>query len=389
MRIGQLTEVYKPVINGVTNFISLQKRVLESWGHKVFVFTLGYEDYEDDELHVIRSPAIPLSDTGYHLSFLFSRQARKKIKTMDVLHVHHPFISGRQAVSLGKRYDIPVVFTNHTRYHVQAHYYAPFVPDALSRAFLEAYLPSFTSKCDLVIVSSRGIEQVLRELGVTCHMEVVPNGVDVTAFQRPPAPLSKRDLGLPDHATVAITVSRLGPEKNLPFLVRAFVRIADSVPDLHLVIVGGGPEEATLREMARLQGLTSRIHLIGESPYDQVPNWLAMGDFFVFASVSESHPHVILEALAAGLPVLGIPCPGVEDTIVDGHNGLFSPEAVDAYAVLVQRLATDAGLRARLAAGARETSAQYDVRRTAAVLLGHYERLVEERARMRAERRDE
>ena len=115
MRIGQLTEVYKPFVNGVTNFISLHKRVLESWGHKVFVFTLGHEDYEDDELHVIRSPAIPLSDTGYHLSFRFSRRARKKIKTMDVLHVHHPFISGRQAISLGKRYDIPVVFTNHTR----------------------------------------------------------------------------------------------------------------------------------------------------------------------------------------------------------------------------------------------------------------------------------
>ena len=389
MRIGQMTEVYKPVINGVTNCISLYKRVLESWDHRVFVFTLGYEDYEDDELYVIRSPAIPLSDTGYHLSFLFSRQARRKIKTMDVLHVHHPFISGRQAVSLGRRYDIPVVYTNHTRYHVLAHHYAPFIPDALSRSFLESYLPSFTDQCDLVVVPSRGIEQVLRELGVTCHVEVIPNGVDVATFQRPAAPLSKRDLGLSDQATVAITVGRLGPEKNLFFLVRAFVRIAGEVPDLHLVIIGGGPEEEHLREMARLQGLTSRIHLVGHVPYDEVPNWLAMADFFAFASVSESHPLSMLEALAAGLPVLAIPCPGVEDTIVDGHNGLFSPEAVDAFAAGMQRLATDASLRARLAAGARETRAQYDIRRTSSVLLGHYERLVEDRARARAERRDE
>jgi glycosyltransferase involved in cell wall biosynthesis len=124
-------------------------------------------------------------------------------------------------------------------------------------------------------------------------------------------------------------------------------------------------------------------------PYDEVPNWLAMADFFAFASVSESHPLSMLEALAAGLPVLAIPCPGVEDTIVDGHNGLFSPEAVDAFAARMQRLATDASLRARLAAGARETRAQYDVRHTSSVLLGHYERLVEERARARAERRDE
>jgi 1,2-diacylglycerol 3-alpha-glucosyltransferase len=388
MRIGQLTEVYKPVINGVTNSISLHKHVLESWGHRVFVFTLGYEDYEDDELYVIRSPAIPLSDTGYHVSFLFSRRARKKIKTMDVLHVHHPFISGRQAVSLGKRYDIPVVFTNHTRYHVQASYYMPFVPEGLSRAFLEAYLPQFTDQCDLVIAPSQGIERVLRELGVTCQVEVVPNGVDVTQFQRPPAPLSNRDLDLPDGATVAITVGRLGPEKNLSFLLRAFARIAAEVPDLHLLVIGSGSEKERLVEMARYLGLAPQVHLVGEVAYEGIPNWLAMADFFAFASVSESHPLVVLEGLAAGLPVLAIPCPGVEDTVVDGFNGLSSPEDVDVFAAQMRRLATEPDLRARLAAGARETRGQYDIRRTSATLLAHYERLVEEHARVRAENRD-
>jgi 1,2-diacylglycerol 3-alpha-glucosyltransferase len=389
MRIGQLTEVYKPVINGVTNSISLYKHVLESWGHRVFVFTLGYEDYEDDELHVIRSPAIPLSDTGYHLSFRLSHRARKKLKTMDVLHVHHPFISGRQAVSLGKRYDIPVVFTNHTRYHVQASYYIPFVPEGLSRVFLEAYLPHFTDQCALVVAPSRGIERVLRELGVTCHVEVVPNGVDVAQFQRPPAPLSKRALGLPDGALVAITVGRLGPEKNLSFLLRAFARIAAEVPDLHLVLIGTGSQKEYLVEVVRYLGLVPRIHLVGEVAYEEMPNWLAMADFFAFASVSESHPLVVLEALAAGLPVLSIPCPGVEDTVVDGLNGLSSPEDADVFAAQMRRMATEPGLRARLAAGARETCGQYDIHRTSATLLAHYERLVEEHARMRGGKSDE
>ena len=184
MRIGHLTEVYKPVTNGVTNCIALYKRVFESWGHAVFVFTLGFEDYEDDELRVIRSPAIPLSDTGYHLSFLFSRRARRKIRTMDVLHVHHPFIVGRQAARLGRRYGIPIVYTNHTRYHVQARYYAPVIPEGLSWAFLEAYLPGFTDQCDLVVVPSVGIRDVLRKLGVTCHVEVISNGIDVARFRR-------------------------------------------------------------------------------------------------------------------------------------------------------------------------------------------------------------
>ncbi len=385
MRIGQMTEVYKPVINGVTNFVSLHKRTLESWGHKVFVFTLGDEDYEDDELYVIRSPAIPLSDTGYHLSFRFSHRARKKIKTMDVLHVHHPFISGRQAISMGKRYDIPVVYTNHTRYHIQARYYIPFIPEEFSVAFLEAYMPHFAEQCDLVVAPSRGIKRVLQDLGVTCNIEVIPNGIDVAQFQHPLAPLSKRALGLADRALVAITVGRLGPEKNLPFLLRAFTNIAADVPDLHLVVIGSGPEEEYLAEMAHLLGLSSRIHLVGAVPYEQIPNWLAMADFFVLSSVSESHPLVVLEAMAAGLPVLGIPCPGVEDTVADGANGLLSSENGSAFAASMRRMATEPRLRAKLAAGARDTCEQYDIRRTSATLLAHYERLVEERRRKRAE----
>lgn len=389
MRIGQLTEVYKPVVNGVTNFISLHKGVLESWGHKVFVFTLGHKDYEDEELHVIRSPAIPLSDTGYHVSFRFSRRARKKIKTMDVLHVHHPFITGRQAVSLGKRYGIPVVFTNHTRYHLQARHYMPFVPEGLSRGFLEAYLPNFTDQCDLVVAPSRGIKQSLQEMGVTCDVKVIPNGVDVDRFRHPTAPLSKPDLGLRDSAVVAITVGRLGPEKNLPFLLRAFTQMASDVPDLHLVVIGSGPEEENLGEMAHLLGLTSRIHLVGSVPYEEIPNWLAVADFFAFASVSESHPLVILEALAAGLPVLGIPCPGVEDTLAHGLNGLCSPEDVDIFAAQMRRLAAEPELRSKLAGWARESCDQYDIRHTSAKLMSHYERLVEERARRRLERDDD
>jgi glycosyltransferase involved in cell wall biosynthesis len=105
-----------------------------------------------------------------------------------------------------------------------------------------------------------------------------------------------------------------------------------------------------------------------------------MADFFVLPSVSESHPLVVLEALAAGLPVVGIPSPGVEDTIVDGLNGLLSAQDAGAFAVQMCHLAGDADLRGRLASGARETSYKYDIRYTSSALVSHYKRLVDERA---------
>ena len=162
-------------------------------------------------------------------------------------------------------------------------------------------------------------------------------------------------------------------------MLQSFARTAGQVPSLHLLVVGRGPEHETLDAMARSLGLSLRVHLVGEAPYDEVPNWLAMADFFALPSVSESHPLVMLEALAAGLPVIGIPSPGVEDTLVDGLNGLSSPEHPDAFGARMWRLASEPKLRARLAGGARETGKRHDIHHTSSTLLAHYERLVEER----------
>jgi 1,2-diacylglycerol 3-alpha-glucosyltransferase len=351
-------------------------------GHEVFVFVPGNDTYQDDEPNVFRAPALPLSGTGYHLQFGFPLHIQQEIETMDVLHVHHPFLVGQYAVNVGKQHHIPIVFTNHSRYHLLTAHYVPLASEDFSWALMAAYLPHFARQCDLTVVPSPGIKDHLHALGVSDPIVVVPNGIDLAQFRNPTAPRSRHDLGLPDDAVIAITVGRLGPEKNLPFLLQAYARIADQVPDLHLIVVGRGPERETLLEMAGSLGLSPRVHLIGEVLYDDVPNWLALADFFALPSVSESHPLVILEALAAGLPVIGIPGPGVEDALVDGLNGLSSPEDVDAFGARIYRLASEPELRAQLADGAWETSERNDIRRTSSALLAHYERLVEERTPM-------
>jgi len=76
MRIAMMADVYKPHVSGITNYIDLNKRYLEKAGHEVFVFTFGDQDYHDEELHVIRSPGLPLVDTGYYLSFRHTAAAK-------------------------------------------------------------------------------------------------------------------------------------------------------------------------------------------------------------------------------------------------------------------------------------------------------------------------
>jgi 1,2-diacylglycerol 3-alpha-glucosyltransferase len=376
MRIGLLVDVYKPHVSGVTNFVCQHKKALEAQGHKVFVFTLGNLDYEDKEPRIIRSPAIPLSDTGYYLNFNFSQTARNKCKTMDVLHVHHPFITGRIAVRLGKRYGIPVVYTNHTRYDLYAYHYLPVLPQALTQTFLEAYLPSFTSQCDLVIAPSKGLHDVLRSYGVTSHIEIVPNGIDLEPFRNPRTRHTRAELGLPESAKVMIYVGRIAPEKNLAFLLRAFAVVSQELPETYLLLVGDGPETDNLRDQAQKSGVGEKVIFTGSVEYEDVPGYLRTANAFVTASVTEVHPLSVIEAMAAGLPVLGVESPGVGDTVVDGGNGLLSRHDLAEFSLKMFRLMSENDLRARLVKKALEDSEQYSILNTSQRILGFYEELV-------------
>jgi len=370
-----LTDVYKPVINGITNFISLVKRAMEAAGHQVYVFTFGRQDYIDDEPGIIRSPAVPLSDTGYYFNLVYSRQAREKLQEMDILHTHHPFISGRLATRYGRQSNLPVVFTNHTRYDLYAQAYLPLAPPALTNMALEAFMPSFTTLCDLVIAPSAGIKQVMLDLGIKKEIVVIPNGIDLSQPSSPARPVTRTELGIPDSAIVLIYCGRMGPEKNLDFLLQAFGGATQAVPNTCLLLVGGGPTEKSLREQA---AQAPGVRFVGEVGYDNVPAYLSIGDVFVTASVTEVHPLSVIEALAAGLPVLGIHSPGVSDTVRDGIDGYLTNHDLAAFTAMMVRLLLEPERRTTMAANARERSKVYDIRATAATLLTHYERLIVE-----------
>ncbi len=376
MKVAMLTDVYKPVINGVTNSVALCKREMESAGHQVYVFTFGHLKYQDEETHIYRSPALPLSDTGYYIGLQHSREARATLGEMDILHAHHPFASGLLAVHYGRQLGLPVIFTNHTRYDLHAQAYLRFLPPPLTQVALETLMPAFVSQCDLVIAPSDGLRRVALDWGVRENVVVIPNGIELDRFHYREAPALRRQLDLPGDATVLVYCGRLGPEKNLHFLMDAFAGAVQAVPDAFLLIVGGGPEEKALRERA---SAVPNVRFAGPVDYQEVPRYLAAGDVFVTASVTEVHPLSVLEALGAGLPVLGIDSPGISDTVTDGVEGYVARDGLPAYTALMVRMLLEPDRRQVMANAAIERSRHYDIKRTAAALLSHYERLLETR----------
>jgi 1,2-diacylglycerol 3-alpha-glucosyltransferase len=377
MRIGMLADLYKPHVSGVTNYISLNKTILEKAGHEVFVFTFGDEDFEDDEENVIRSPGLPLVDTGFYLSFRYDLSAQKLLRTMDVVHVHHPFLSGHLALRYCQPRNIPIVFTNHTRYDLYAQAYLPLIPDVVGESLLQAFLPSFCRSCDLVIAPSKGMRDVLRKFGVDSDIVVLPNGVDLSPIQTVKDPVSRASLGFGEKEVILIYTGRLGREKNLPLLLKSFAGTAKAYRDVGLLIVGDGTERENLEDLVQYLGIANRVHFTRMVPYKELPRYLSAADAFVTASVTEVHPLSVIEAMAAGLPVLGIDSPGVGDTVQNEVTGLIASEAdLAVFTALMVRLVTDHKCRKKMGKLAREKANEYALERITPRLIECYENVI-------------
>jgi glycosyltransferase involved in cell wall biosynthesis len=253
------------------------------------------------------------------------------------------------------------------------------MPEALGDAFMRAFLPPFCRSCDLVIAPSAGLREVLIRLGVDAPIEVVPNGVDIDPFRSPEKKISRQQLGFDPTDVVLTYMGRLGPEKNLVFLLKAFAGLAKTFDQVKLLVIGDGPERDNMTDRARYMGIADRVTFTGMIPYQELPSFLIIADAFVTASVTEVHPLSVIEAMAAGLPVVGIKSPGVSDTVEDGVTGLLAPEEdMAVFTAKLTRMVLDGESRKLMSQRARVAVETYSIKRTTELMIGHYQRLIDD-----------
>ncbi|MCL2818352.1 MAG: glycosyltransferase [Actinomycetia bacterium] len=377
MRIGLFCDMYMPHVSGVTNHIRLYKRYYEDQGHEVYLFTFGNHDYEDDEPNVIRTRGFEWGETGWNLSPQFGSEARSLIPTLDIVHTHHPFQSGYLLLPFAQRYDLPLVFTNHTRYDLYSDAYAAYVPPTLRHGLLSRTLSLFLNQCDMVITPSASICDWLSEFVDYRYGNVISNGIDIEMFASPASTLTRGEVGLRKDATVFCYSGRIAPEKNVLYLFDEFRAAHEQLPDTQLLLIGGGPDLDQLRELVAAHDLKDDVICTGMQPYEMLPTYEQLSDIFVTGSVSEVHPLVVLEAMAAQLPVIAIDSPGIRETVSHNFNGLLADQvAPGALGYYMMMLASDDALRHKLTRGAKSTIANYTLPHTAGSVLSEYERLV-------------
>lgn len=195
-----------------------------------------------------------------------------------------------------------------------------------------------------VVANSPAAAAQLRREGIGAdRVRVIPNGIDFGRF----APHATRE-----RCHTIVTVANLRPEKRHDLLIDAVARLAPGYPDLRLQLAGEGPCRASLERRAAERGISSRIEFLGHR--EDVPALLASADVFVLASRSEAFPNGVLEAMAAGVPVVACGVAGLVDLIEDGRTGcLVRADSAPALAAGIERLLRDPALATRVAADAK------------------------------------
>ncbi|MFC6689733.1 glycosyltransferase [Jhaorihella thermophila] len=369
LRIAMFTNTYLPSINGVAVSVNRLKTGLERQGHEVLLCAPSYDD-QRPEAGVFRIPILISLGAAFRLANPFHRQTWRTVREFqpDVVHLHHPYWLGSLGLRMARKLKVPSVFTYHTRLEQLAH--AIPLPGALFRNVIAHWLVRrFANRCDEIIVPTPIIRDYIHLIGVDRPVHVHPTGIEVERFRRRnPTQLAELAARFnPDGRRILVTIARLSKEKNLDFLIAAMKELkARQAPPFRLLIIGDGDERARLTSTIRDAGLTSEVRLVGSVPMQDIPAYLALAQLFVFTSVSETQGMVILEAMAAGLPVVAVNATGVDAFVQNRRTGMLTEEDLDAWTDAVHALLVNRSERQKMARAALEEAQTHSIERFAA-----------------------
>jgi glycosyltransferase involved in cell wall biosynthesis len=268
---------------------------------------------------------------------------------VDLVHAHQytPFFYALMGRWVCRR--PPVLFTEHGRHQ----------PDYPRRKRMLANR-LLLEKRDRVVGVGRAVRDALiaNEGIPPPRVAVLYNGVDLQPFAAAAdRDAARREMGLGPEHLVLIQVARLDYLKDHLTAVRTLERVLARRPEARLVLVGEGPEREPIEREVRRRGLTGHVRLLGLRK--DVARLVPAADLFLLTSLSEGIPLTLIEAMAAGLPVVATDVGGVSEVVADGRTGALAPARDDArLAEHCLRLAADPVLRAAMGRRGRERAAE-------------------------------
>lgn len=370
------TNTFAPLVGGIEKSVATFAEDLRALGNEVLTVTLQQDDDDRTEPGTLRLPALPRFAGGPYACPLPGAvgldRALDEFRP-EVLHAHQPFLLGDSAYRHAVRRGLPLVFTNHTLYERYADrtFLGEFA--GLERAARKLAVV-YANRCEAVIAPTQSIADILRGQGVTPDIAVVPTGIDVDRFARGDGAAFRQRHGIPADAFVAGHLGRLIPAKNVGFLAGAVAEFLRREPRGRALFCGEGQSVDEIREAFRAAGVEERLIMLGVLAPAEIADAYAAMDVFAFASLTDTQGIVLLEAMAAGTPVMALRATGPQDLVVDGVSGrLLDPGLTgDEFAQgLVEESRIDD--RTPLREAARRRAGAFDRRACAEQLVEVYE----------------
>lgn len=413
MKIAIISSGFLPVVDGVTVSVFQRARVLSQLGHQALILCPDYQsvesvypdwrDYQGEILpgvQVVGLPNEPFMGVAFERNL--SRQADLALNqalaafSPEIVHVDEPdriFLGMLKApgVAYARANGIPCVGFYHTNF---IDYIEDFLPlPRLATSFLQwgsmLFIRPVFHSYDAVLVASPVTLEKMRQLKVKNVLYGRYLGVDIQTFrgQKRDSDFFAKAYGIEglENKTKLVFLGRLTPDKGWGFAVRSLTAWSKDPQNAHLkskiAIVMAGDGELRTQIANELQPLGLSLHLLGRIPPTAVPPLLANSDIHITTSEKETLGLTILEAFAAGIPVIAPAKGGVTTHIRDGENGLlFEPQNTHSFGQALTRLVLDRQLRHQLGQQGQQDVTHYDWEKAVLILLSTWQQQISRRA---------
>ena len=357
MRILITTGIFPPDIGGPATYVPTIAKALTERGHQVTVLTTSEPENLrwDDSIHPFRVFRINRRQKIWLRSLKCVAKMLRLGRTADVIYANGIYFETAIANKfLRKPLVMKIVGDEAWERSVRKGWTKDNFEDFQQRCqswqaeLLKRHRSWIVRQADKVIVPSQYLANWVVKWGVPPErIAVIYNAVEIPDGVKP--------LSVPLKTPVkAVTAGRLIPLKRVDGLLEALREI----PELGLVVVGDGPERPQLERMAQELGVSDRVYFAGQRSKEETLALMSACDFFVLNSTHEGLPHVVLEAMALGLPVVATAVGGIPEVVRDGETGVLI-YSEDMLGKVLRALSIDKELKQRLVERARRWVREY------------------------------
>ena len=380
LRLLMLTDVYFPRINGVSTSIETFRTDLPAEGIDFKLIAPDYPDSRSDEqIWRVPSRRLPFDPEDRLMRWGDLRAVSKQVAQagVDLIHIQTPFAAHYAGLRLARELRIPVIATYHTHFEEYIQHYLPLLPKSWLKGLARRIARHQCDELDAVVVPSPAMRDTLLDYGITAPLHVLPTGIPIGQFANGDGARFRARHAIPADRPVALFVGRVAHEKNIGFLLEAMTHALWQRADLVLVIAGEGPALASLqRQVAELR-IDHHVRFVGYLDRKQeLPDCYAAASTFVFASRTETQGLVLLEAMAAGLPVYAIAHLGTTSILAPQRGAIVAPEDPEGFGKGLATLVSNPQELTRMANEGRQFAKEWSAPERARELAALYRSLV-------------